>query len=681
MYFNKYLKYKNKYALLKNQHGGIYWKCIDERKKQSDKINKKVDFEGEELKTLLNECDYKFENLEYIDNIYKNDFSESKCIMIKKKCDKDTYYKFTYNGENLISKINNIREDSKLEKIQKDDLYDMSTRDKCCNCISISLYASMLLGETKISDFFDSIVRTIENVKIGLPDWIVRIVLDISVYNFINEMNTKSIYTEEEVMTNKEMYDKFRKLNDEETSLNESEIYKYKVKLLDIVKNNKKTRKHYEQMQNKSHPFKIDDYIKKKIKTCMNFINIADNTELYVVLCDDKTQISPKMRIMRYMPLYSGDTNIVAIREADGIVTLQDCYNLSIFAKNDDLIYQIYLEPVQAIKYLDENKGSLRTYSKWYSIYKSAIASDFFKDNWTYFDILAGTVAFKLCLKKDSFIERVKVLSNKITNLCNALKEVELVPTEEDKKNMTLYFNKLKDGIFNNNLDVSAYERDLKENPIKKPIKHESNNITNYLNLVNHLNLYTSYQLGYFIIRDTSVEKVFDTFESYLSTGFDEMLLTDIYKPLYSCKIKRDPNNPFIAEICEKNIMVSTKYILKKNDDNMKTFMEKIVDKIFDKIGHLYISNSSVLFCIFTDNVLFYYLNCIKKKPCLDYYIDTYCADIKNGVSFNDSLNYMMNTPFYSNNMTNTMYYVYDFLIKSKGSYDEEIKKIFNNII
>ena len=61
------------------------------------------------------------------------------------------------------------------------DRFDLTPRSNCCNCISIVLNKSIDLLK-----FITSMTRSAKNVFKCLPYWVVRLNLDISVYDHIN---------------------------------------------------------------------------------------------------------------------------------------------------------------------------------------------------------------------------------------------------------------------------------------------------------------------------------------------------------------------------------------------------------------------------------------------------------------------------------------------------------------
>lgn len=61
---------------------------------------------------------------------------------------------------------------------------DLSRRGKCCRCVSFALYFARKLNYN-LYMFLASVMRSVENVKKYLPDWIVRLYLDPSIFKQI----------------------------------------------------------------------------------------------------------------------------------------------------------------------------------------------------------------------------------------------------------------------------------------------------------------------------------------------------------------------------------------------------------------------------------------------------------------------------------------------------------------
>ena len=70
------------------------------------------------------------------------------------------------------------------------------------------------------------------------------------------------------------------------------------------------------------------------IYNCFEIIFNSPNTEIYTFDCplyNDEDFKKSKLRSLRFLPIIDNDTNICVFRDADGIVTNQDCHNLKIF--------------------------------------------------------------------------------------------------------------------------------------------------------------------------------------------------------------------------------------------------------------------------------------------------------------------------------------------------------------
>jgi hypothetical protein len=105
------------------------------------------------------------------------DNASETCVLITTK--KTKYYTYTYNP----SKIHKLLSETKFFPTAE-EVFDFTIRERCCNCISISLYDTSLSLETLVT-YLTTIERSIKNIKQCLPDWVVRIYLDPSVLALI----------------------------------------------------------------------------------------------------------------------------------------------------------------------------------------------------------------------------------------------------------------------------------------------------------------------------------------------------------------------------------------------------------------------------------------------------------------------------------------------------------------
>ncbi len=127
-----------------------------------------------------------------------------KCRLINTK--KSKYYIHTYDPQKIIENIKLCGADSKIidDYIKNiNEICYTKKKTNCCNCISIVYYYYNGRSDRNIKyyDYLRSIRRSIKNVKQMLPNWIVRIYLDTTVYNLFsgndNETNKyKNIFDE-----------------------------------------------------------------------------------------------------------------------------------------------------------------------------------------------------------------------------------------------------------------------------------------------------------------------------------------------------------------------------------------------------------------------------------------------------------------------------------------------------
>lgn len=134
--------------------------------------------------------------------------TNNKCTLLTTK--KMKYYTFTYDPTNVINNIKKTFNELNKKNMdlntninidnQNDDIFDQNITNNCCNVISISLYAL----NSNIAKYIFSIAKTINNVKREMPDWLVRVYLDDSVFCQIKSFKN----TDDEL--EKIIYEKFQ---------------------------------------------------------------------------------------------------------------------------------------------------------------------------------------------------------------------------------------------------------------------------------------------------------------------------------------------------------------------------------------------------------------------------------------------------------------------------------------
>ena len=113
------------------------------------------------------------------------------------------------------------------------------------------------------------------------------------------------------------------------------------------------------------------------------------------------------------MILYDPEVNVGIVREADGVVTIQDCHNIRVFADSDKLMYIVpYNENIKSTLLLVVNNNfvdvaQISSYSLWTAAYKDYIAKDYFSENWNYYELLAGLFGLKLKILPEKYFDAV----------------------------------------------------------------------------------------------------------------------------------------------------------------------------------------------------------------------------------------------------------------------------------
>ena len=165
------------------------------------------------------------------------------------------------------------------------NMFDVGTRTNCCNCISIVVYLVDNTDYSRYSRYLTTLLASIENVKKFLPDWIIRLYIDKSVFEIIYKVEQTSP-------------------KNEECSQNIGTEYR---KTLDTIFS-------------------------------------SENCEIYVTFCEkliDGTLNISKLRNLRFSGFFDKNVKVNASREADGLITQMDCYNLKNFSCSSNEILMI----------------------------------------------------------------------------------------------------------------------------------------------------------------------------------------------------------------------------------------------------------------------------------------------------------------------------------------------------
>ncbi len=230
-----------------------------------------------DLINLFSECDKSVE--QFVPGLKQFDKNDE-CYRLSRR--KDHKYIHQYNPtwvEELIR--------SQLNYLELSTIFDTQIRETCCNCVSIVLYLKH--GLSYLDKCLPRMVESMENIKIALPDFIVRFYLDSSVFEELSKYSTSV----------QETFNTWEKINKYFGS----------------------TRK------------KLLEYF--KYIGLLHKILTSDNAEIYIYFCRDimnGQKPIERTRTYRYIPMFEDDTNVCISREADGIVSFVDCHNIKLFS-------------------------------------------------------------------------------------------------------------------------------------------------------------------------------------------------------------------------------------------------------------------------------------------------------------------------------------------------------------
>jgi hypothetical protein len=287
--------------------------------------------------------------------------TENDCQLRSTK--KHKYYIHRYDPRPILDRLRGeLREEvSKFGDIF--DKFDATPRENCCNVISLTLYFKDCTQKEILIKYLYSIYRTIKNVRFNLPDWIVRLYLDKSVFDCMNTVNFV--------------------LNSNLCGMNQDLHAMYAI------------------FQN---------------------IKESENVEIYTFVCKSIGTTLPyeKTRTFRYLILQDPEVNVCVLRDADGSVSNTDCHNLKIFSQSDRLFYFPLL--LSNVKLIDNDRrpSFLKSYNNWLENYKKYMRNTFFSENQNMYDLLAGMIATRLKLKSDYYFQTMNGLYNEINNLPKA---------------------------------------------------------------------------------------------------------------------------------------------------------------------------------------------------------------------------------------------------------------------
>jgi hypothetical protein len=309
---------------------------------------------------------------------------------------KESYYTYTYNPQPYLDKLRSIGiNDGVLSR------FDNTVRTNCCNAISIMLYMNIEHCDySKLILYLFCIYATVKNTEKNLPDWIIRLYLDSSLYVCIKKIEDN--------------------LKKNIIHGDESEIYEI-----------------------------------------FNIINNSKNVEIYMYNCFDNETDSNFInkhyyRILRFLILTDPTVNMCAIREADGILTNLECHNLNMFGNSDRLFYLPPFISGDLIKNDYTNIMMYDSYQYWTEVYKLVIQNNFFSNHLNVYELLAGLFTTKLKLKSDFYFSKSQELYDTLDFIKNkSIEEIKARYIRPENSNNPIFFS---NNQFGNTFYNSIYD-------------------------------------------------------------------------------------------------------------------------------------------------------------------------------------------------------------------------------
>lgn len=468
----------------------------------------------------MNECFEIYENLLLKKNIVIEDLNiicsnkyegcikvyddDDLCCKAYKKADVDKYYIHTYNRDwvkELLKKNNNLKSD------EIDEIFNLTEKNNCCNCISIVLYLKdqkyykdeikMIEDGNKIYNYLFSMKKSLDNVSNELKNFIVRFYIDKSVFEILYNLYEKKYFDDNGMI--------LRNLIKEDYTKKYGDLDPY---FFNHIYN------HYSTIK--------DSY------ELLKYIIEHEQSEIYMFFCKNIIENNDfeKIRSFRFLPLLEKDTNILVSREADGFVSLSDCHNIKLFSNDDEhkiLMTTIILENI----YFEKRTNPYNSYHTWLNIYQK------YKNYYNF-------------INKSLDNNQVQYyLNNKHFNY------------EIDREN---FICALRDKNLTNQSNIANILKCMNENDYKL-----DNQIITYIDiLAGTFACKLQINKNYYLKKIKLIKNIFQFIKKHfitnnddklLKTGYDEILLREIFNPFTHYKYNRSLNN--IEEINKlKNIFV-----------------------------------------------------------------------------------------------------------------------------
>jgi hypothetical protein len=311
------------------------------------------------LMVYLRRPDAKIEELqkEYPSCVFETlkTFNDDDCYTIIKNVDREKYYIHTHDITSIIDEITVVDPEWAT---RLNECIDLRIRTNTCNCVTIVIYSKLKSEFQNLHLYINNVVYTLQNIEKFLPDWILRVYIDVSIFDNLNDMKYNSQY--------KICYNIYNQMLEKLYAHPQCEMY---------------------------------------ITMCKSYVEETKNLDL--------------TRYYRFLSMCDDTVNICASREADQIMLGIDCYNLKYLERSNNLCFFYILQNQLSLMYekKDNDNNLYRTTSyvpPFHHPYSPYVIVDLYEqlnvsDRKRIAHLSAGLVTTKFKFKDDYFKVQINI--------------------------------------------------------------------------------------------------------------------------------------------------------------------------------------------------------------------------------------------------------------------------------
>lgn len=400
-----------------------------------------------------------------------------------------------------------------------DYISDQNSYNNCCNCFVYSLYFNIYEDNTLTNNGYKQLLFYLKCIYSSVLNINSYFNNDISKFKTKNPIMTTRIYLDQSVIY----------------AISISNMYKCK------------------------NAMYVEEIVNILEKLFMN-----ENVELYDTSCIKDCGKIGITRYYRLLSLIDKSVNVCILRDADGIVTLNECKNVDNFISSDKIIYKTFnselnyninvkLEDLIDIKDFHLKNFSY-SYSKWLRSYTK---DQFFNDNLYIINILAGLISFKIKIKEKIFNNSINYVLNYINNYNKSLYQTQMTDIDGDNidNSHPLYEQRINEHVNENKINIGGFDEIFIKDLFKSIFSLNSDDIK--------LNMSKMYlDMFPFLINETETENIYE------NSNIEYKNISEFTKDIINIdeKISIERN-----DINYKNIIIKNNYNSKFKDLSLFT--------------------------------------------------------------------------------------------------------------